>query len=118
MIAHKLDLTETLVTATVDKEEEYSIPLDISDIISICRDYNNLGGRIQNQIDNILEFGVEESIQNKAVTKESLPYILNFLQQITKNPYFGDAVSQANECIFLIKEYQNKILSLKLLQLN
>ena len=35
-------------------EEEYSdIPIDISDIINICKEYNKLGGDIQNQIDYI-----------------------------------------------------------------
>lgn len=91
-----------------NNDEEYSIPLDISDIISICREYNKLGHQIQNQVENILEVGVEESIKNNSVKKESLPFIKNFLQLITKNVYFGEAVLQANLCVKLIDEYNLK----------
>ena len=50
MTAHKLDNLDSAVS----HDEEYSIPLDISDIISICREYNKLGWQIQNQVENIL----------------------------------------------------------------
>lgn len=93
---------------STEKDEEYSIPLDISDIISICKDFNGLGWQIQNQVENILEVGIEESIKNGIVKQESLPHIKYFLQRICKNAYFGDAVSQAKECIHLIQEYEAK----------
>lgn len=105
MIAQELDLT--LVEPSSETEEEYSIPLDISDIIAVCREFNKLGWQIQNQVENILEVGVEESIKNGNVKKESLPHIKSFLLSICKNPYFGDAVSQAQECILLIQEYED-----------
>lgn len=94
-------------TTSNDQEEEYSIPLDISDIITVCREYNKLGWQIQTQVENILEVGVAESIKNGSVKRESLPHIKSFLQQITKNAYFGDAVSQAQDCIQLIQEYED-----------
>lgn len=89
-------------------EEEYSIPLDISDIINICREYNKLGWQIQDQVESILDLGVDQAIQAKYVKRESLPHIKNFLRSICKNPYFGDAVDQAQGCIFLIEEYEQK----------
>jgi len=108
MTAHDLDLAPA---HSIDSEEEYSIPLDISDIINICREYNKLGWKIQNQVENILEVGVEESIKQGIVNKESLPQITSFLKSISRNAYFGDAVSQSNDCIKLIREYEhlNKI---------
>lgn len=95
--------------------EEYSIPLDISDIIAICREYNKLGWQLQNQVEAILELGVEEAINTNAVNKTSLPYVKNFLKQIIKNPYFGDAASQAKDCMQLINIYEEKY---KINQLN
>lgn len=109
MTAHEfktLKLTETVTTN--EKEEEYSIPLDISDIINICREYTKLGGQIQQQVENILEVGVEESIRSGIVKREALPHIKSFLKAICSNPYFGDAVSQAHDCIKLVQDYEHK----------
>ena len=101
-----LGLIETETSNT--QEEEYSIPLDISDIIRICQEYNKLGWQVQHQVENILEVGVEESIKSGNVRKESLPQIRKFLNRICDNAYFGDAVSQAKDCINLIQEYEDK----------
>jgi hypothetical protein len=95
-------------TSTDDQDEEYSIPIDISDIISICKDFNSLGWQVQTQIENILENGVEESIRNGSVKQESLPRIKYFLRRICGNAYFGDAVSQAQDCLKLIKQFEEK----------
>jgi len=108
MNALDLGTLSYLHTETVDSNEEYSIPLDISDIINICREYNSLGWQIQNQVEHILEVGVEESIKTGFVKKESLPHIKNFLVTIRSNPLLGDAVSQANDCINLISQYQSE----------
>ncbi len=91
-----------------DKDEEFSIPIDISDIISICKDFNSLGWQIQQQVENILEVGVEESIKSGAVKQESLPHIKYFLRKICDNAYFGDAVAQAQDCIRLIQDYEER----------
>jgi hypothetical protein len=91
-----------------DKDDEFSIPIDISDIISICKDFNSLGWQVQNQIENILENGVEESIKSGNVKQESLPRIKYFLHRICDNAYFGDAVSQAQDCLLLIQTYEEK----------
>jgi hypothetical protein len=101
-----LDLIET--TTSSDKDEEYSIPLDISDIISICRDFNSLGWQVQNQVENILEVGVDEAIKSGKVKPESLPRVKYFLHRICGNAYFGDAVSQAQGCLKLICQYEEK----------
>jgi hypothetical protein len=95
-------------STTNEKDDEYSIPLDISDIINICKDFNSLGWQVQNQIENILEIGLEESIKNGSVKQESLPRIKYFLKRICGNPYFGDAVSQAEDCLKLIHQYEEK----------
>lgn len=110
MNAHKFEVLGLTGNPPADKtqDDEFSIPLDISDIINICREYNKLGWQIQTQVENILEVGVEESIKNGNVKKESLPAIKAFLVCITDNPYFGDAVSQALDCLSLIKGYENK----------
>jgi hypothetical protein len=107
MNSNELD-TLQLVPITPDKEEEYSIPLCIDDIMNICREYNKLGYEIQSQVENILEVGVVESIKVGNVKQQSLPHIKNFLQQIVSNAYFGDATSQARECIYLINEYYDE----------
>lgn len=107
MTLDELESLNTLETSTSeDKDDEFSIPLDISDIISICKDFNSLGWQIQNQVENILEVGVEESIRSGNVRKESLPRIKFFLRKICDNAYFGDAVSQAQDCIRLIQDYE------------
>jgi hypothetical protein len=109
MTANELKvLTEYSVSNLNEKEEEFSIPLCINDIISICQEYNKLGYQIQFQVENILEVGVEESIQSDMVKLEALPHIKSFLLSITNNPYFGDAASQAQDCIELIQQYQEK----------
>lgn len=97
------------INNTYNTEDEYSIPLDISDLICICKEYSLLGQKMQSQIDIILELGVEQSIKNGMINQSSLPHIKNFLQQITKNAYFGDAITQAQECIFFIEDYQKTI---------
>lgn len=109
MTLNELETLEVIETTTnEEKNEEFSIPLDISDIISICRDFNSLGWQIQQQVENILEVGVEESIKSGFVQQESLPRIKRFLRKICDNAYFGDAVSQAQDCIELIHNYEEK----------
>jgi hypothetical protein len=107
MTLHK-PKTISIVDASNDKDDEYNIPLDILDIISICRDYSSLGWQIQNQIENILEIGVEQSVTSGNVKLESLPRVKYFLQKIVSNVYFGDAASQAQDCLALIQEYEDK----------
>ena len=102
-----LSLIETS-TSSDAKDDEFSIPIDISDIISICKDFNSLGWQVQNQIENILEVGVEESIRSGNVKPESLPRVRYFLRRICGNAYFGDAVSQAQDCLLLIEQYEEK----------
>jgi len=109
MTANELEILSLIETSTSnDKDDEYSIPLDITDILAICREYNKLGWQIQNQVDSILEVGVEESIKSGNVKQQALPLIKDFLHRICENAYFGDAVSQAQDCIELIREYEEK----------
>jgi hypothetical protein len=105
----QLKVLKSINASNQDKEDEFSIPLDISDILSICKEYNKLGWQIQKQVENILEFGVEDCIKYQYVKKESLLHIKNFLIAISKNPYFGDAVSQASDCLEIIREHEEKV---------
>lgn len=92
---------------TTDKDDDkFENPIDISDIITICKEYSKLGFQIQNQIEHITEIGIEESIQTGVVKTSSLPLIKFFLKVLSQNPLFGDAVSQAQECIMLIEIYE------------
>ena len=107
MTLDEFESLETVETTTSEeKDDEFSIPLTLSDIVSICRDFNSLGWHTQQQIENILEVGVEESIKSGNVKKESLPRIKYFLRRICGNAYFGDAASQAQDCIRLIQDYE------------
>lgn len=116
MTTHELDALHPVIELNTD--EEFSIPLDISDIIYICQEYNKLGWQIQHQMENILEYGVEESINKGTVKKEVLYQMKCFLQAICKNPYFGDATSQAKDCITMIEVYERKNNSISSLFLN
>jgi hypothetical protein len=109
MTAHELEVLRlSNSTPNNEKDDEYSIPLDISDIINICREYTKLTWQMQNQIEAILEMGVEEAIRNGAVNKGALPHIKNFLDKICKNVYFGDAIAQAQDCINIINLFLEK----------
>lgn len=108
MTLNELDTISLNEVNTSTEDEEFSIPLDISDIISICKDFNSLGWQVQNQIDSILDVGVEESIKTGQVKQESLPRIKFFLRRICDNAYFGDASSQAQDCLRLIRQFEDK----------
>lgn len=88
------------------QEDNYGAPIDISDIINICKEFSQLGINMQNQIDNILDLGVEKAIRQNIVQVQSLPHIKQFLSHICSNVYLGDASEQANEVLFMIKAYE------------
>lgn len=89
-----------------NSNEEFSIPTDITDILQVCREYAKLGWNVQQQIETILEVGVEQAIIDGMVSATSLPHIKDFLSKIGENPYFGDAIDQADECIYLIETFE------------
>lgn len=88
-------------------EENYSNPIDISDIINVCKNYSKLGWKVQYQVECIMEVGIDEAIKTGTVTVASLPHIKDFLQQISQNPYFGDACDQAVNCIHVIEMFED-----------
>lgn len=110
MTTHNANVSTLLNTTS--NEEEFSIPLDLTDILSICQEFNKLGLQIQTQIENIIELGVEEAIKSGYINQQSLPHIKNFLNVVCQNPYFGDAIFQAKEAIMAISEYEAKLVSL------
>lgn len=89
-------------------DEEFDIPIDLTDIITVCKEYSNLGYKIQNQIEHIVEIGVEEALSNGFISIAALPLIKHFLKIINNNPLFGDASIQANEAIYLIENFEMK----------
>ncbi len=91
----------------VEKDDVIDIPIHISDILEVCKNFSLLGLKIQGQIDYIIEFGLEESMQASMVSVASLPHIKQFLTQIVENPYFGDASTQASDCILQIEKFEN-----------
>jgi hypothetical protein len=100
------DLELQLETVPVEtNQDELDIPLDITDILSVCREYSMLGWQIQQQVENIVELGIQDAIDTRAVSISSLPHIRAFLKQVIANPYFGDAVAQAEKAVMLIDTY-------------
>lgn len=89
-------------------DDTFDIPIDINDIIEICKEYSKLGFKIQYQIQNIMEFGVQHCLDNHLIYISSLPLIKDFLNSICANAWFGDACLQANDCIALIEDYELK----------
>lgn len=92
----------------INEEETFDLPLDISDIISVCREYSKLGWTVQNQIECIMEIGIQEAVNSGAVSIPSLPHIKNFLQQIQQNGYFGEASTQAQDCVQMIELFETQ----------
>jgi len=104
-----------MTASNIENEaDEFSIPIGLNDIINICRQYNQLGWQMQQQIQNIIEVGMDQSIKSGYVKPESLPHIKSFLKAIIGNVYFGDACKQAEECLYLIDLFceNNKNLTL------
>ncbi len=105
----KRDFDVLKVLSSLDDDtDEFSIPLDLSDLLLICQEYNKLGWNPQYQITYIAEHGVSSAIKNGVLKKEVIPSIRAFLKAIAKNAYFGDAVSQAEECLLALEAYEYK----------
>ena len=94
--------------------EEYNNPLDISEILQVCAEYNQLGWEIQSQIHLLLD----NQLADFTFDKSSLPKIKSFLTKIADNFYFGDASEQAKECLEEIKMMENKDIKFSATTLN
>lgn len=99
----KFNLNSSQATAP---DEDFDNPLDLTDILEICKEYSQLGSKIQNQIELITEIGIEEAIKNGSVKVVSLPFIKSFLKAVSNNPLFGDAAEQCVECVALIEIFE------------
>lgn len=91
---------------SLEEKETVDIPIDIGDIISVCKEYSALGWQIQGQIEAIKEFGLEDAVIKGAVKAQSLPIIKDFFEKIVENAWFGDAAEQAYELVLLIDDLQ------------
>jgi hypothetical protein len=102
------DKSLALINETVSTEETpyLDLPLDISDILTVCKEYHRLGWNMQHQIEAIIEYGVEQAIDERMVDVAALPHIKHFLKGIASNFYFGDAQLQASEVVKLIKHFE------------
>jgi hypothetical protein len=88
------------------EQDTLDIPIDLSDLIALCEAYSQMTRGMQQQANDLIELGIEDALKTKAVSTSSLPHIKAFLQQVQRNPLFGDAVAQAQEAIWLIEEWQ------------
>jgi hypothetical protein len=88
------------------EQETLDIPIGLSDLISLCQAYTEMTWQIRQQANDLIELGIDDALKTQAVSASSLPHIKSFLQQVQRNPYFGDAVAQAQEAIWLIEEWQ------------
>src|ERR1700684_3745651 len=89
-------------------QDAFSIPLHISDLLSLCKSYHQLGYSIQSQVEMIVDIGIEEAITSGVVDLIALPHIKHFLRSIAEEPIFGDASSIALDCVCLIELYEDK----------
>lgn len=89
-----------------DQVDVDSTPIDISEVIALCKEYAILGSAIQNQIDFILENGVEEAIKNNKITY--IDYIKDFLTKMSAIYYLGDAALQAEDCLNQLNKIKTK----------
>lgn len=88
------------------EQEDCSIPLNVSDILDVCKEYSKLGLLVQSQVETILDVGVEEAIESGAIKISSLPFIKDFFSQIEKNEFFGDASLIAKDLLFSIYQFE------------
>jgi len=101
------ELELQLVEVNPSADDELDIPLSMTDLLSLCREYSKLGWQMQQQVEMIVELGIQEAIATGAVSVSALPLVKEFLAQIIRNAYFGDAVDQAEECIRMVDDYQS-----------
>jgi hypothetical protein len=90
----------------IEMNEEPITPLCMYDILTVCKEYHRLGWNMQHQIEAIIEYGVEQAIDERMVDVAALPHIKHFLKGIASNFYFGDAQLQASEVVKLIKHFE------------
>jgi len=101
-----LRAAEQNISSEKEEQNDIDIPIDITDIIGVCKEYSSLGWQIQNQIEAIKDFGLEESVRRGIVKAQSLPIIKDFFKKIVDNAWFGDAAEQAYEFIMLIDDLE------------
>jgi hypothetical protein len=85
--------------------DEIDVPLDLSDILAICQEYSLLGFQLQNCLTNILDNGVEETVNSGKLNLSHIPFLIGFLDILSKNPYFGDAAYQAKQVKVLLQKF-------------
>jgi hypothetical protein len=89
-------------------QDAFSLPLHISDLLSLCKSYHQLGYSIQSQVEMIVEIGIEEAINSGAVDPVALPHIKHFLRSIAEQQLWGEAADIALDCVCLIELYEDK----------
>jgi hypothetical protein len=84
------------------------IPLDLSDLLTVCREYTKLGLNLQHQVEILIEYGVDTAINQRLVSRSALPHIRAFLKVIGSSWVFGDSSLQASDLIDAIDCYQHQ----------
>lgn len=87
----------------VVKDDEFDIPMSISDIIEVCQEYSKLEN-LQDCIEDVIDDNVDALIKSGKLNIKSIPKLLVFLDKISNNPYFGDASYQAEQLIITLKK--------------
>jgi hypothetical protein len=75
----------------ITENDEFDIPLNITDFIEVCKNYSNLGN-YQTYIDQLAEDN-----EAKSVPINVIPGLIRFFDSISNNPYFGDARFASNK---------------------
>lgn len=101
-----------------DSNEDFSTPLNINDLLEICKEFNKLGWQIQSQMEHLLELGIEDAIKSGFVKYQSLPHIKQFLKSINNNPLFGDASQIAADLVIEISCYEQQNNKINQINLN
>lgn len=92
-------------SSNVQYNEPLDTALNITDILAVCKQFSQLGWKIQSQLEYILEYGIEEAIQSNRIDAQTLPHIRDFLQLICENGYFGDAADQSLELLMMLDDF-------------
>lgn len=91
--------------AKFDLNEQYDIPIDVSDLLTLCKRFSQLGWKIQSQVEYVVENGLEEALESGVITADSLPHIRSFLKLICENVYFGDAADQCLDVLTKLDDF-------------
>lgn len=99
--------SSALATSTASPEEALDIFTEMTDILTICKEFAVMGYNIQQQTELVVSLGIEEAISSGKVSIAAVPHIRAFLNAMANNEFLGLAASQALDHIVAIDRYQD-----------